>query len=146
MARGRPLGLPVYATLIDVGCLALLSYFTRREGIALRDLISFDRRRWRRDVLLGFGLIPISLAIIVTGISISSYIVFGTTEAPTLLQPLPLLPTLYGVLIFPLVWGFTEEMTYNGYLAPRTQFSPAARPWPLRSSHSLRRFNTHCNR
>jgi uncharacterized protein len=66
-------------------CVALVVHPTRRH-----------RRRWRRDVLLGFGLIPISLAIIVTGISISSYIVFGTTEAPTLLQPLPLLPTPYG--------------------------------------------------
>ena len=113
--------LPVYATLIDVGCLALLWRVTRHEGIALHDLISFDRGRWRRDVLLGFLLIPISLAIILAGISISSYIVYGTTEAPALLQPLPLLPALYGVLIFPLVWGFTEQMTYNGYLAPRIQ-------------------------
>jgi hypothetical protein len=113
--------LPVYATLIDVGCLALLCRVTRYERIALHDLISFDRERWRRDVVLGFGLIPISLAIILSGISISSYIVYGTTEAPALLQPLPLLPALYGVLIFPLVWGFTEQMTYNGYLAPRMQ-------------------------
>jgi uncharacterized protein len=112
---------PVYATLIDAGCLALLWWFTRSEGIALRDLIGFERGRWRRDVLLGVGLIPISLAFIVAGISISSYIVFGTTQAPTLFQPLPLIPALYGVLIFPLVWGFTEEMTYNGYLAPRLQ-------------------------
>lgn len=112
---------PVYATLIDAGCLVLLWWFTRSEGIALRDLIGFDRRRWRRDVLLGFGLIPISLAFIYAGISISSFVVFGTTQAPTLFQPIPLRPAIYAVLVFPLVWGFTEEMTYNGYLAPRIQ-------------------------
>ena len=25
------------------------------------------------------------------------------------------------VIVFPLLWGFTEQMTYNGYLAPRIQ-------------------------
>lgn len=25
------------------------------------------------------------------------------------------------MLVFPLIWGFTEQMTYNGYLAPRIQ-------------------------
>jgi membrane protease YdiL (CAAX protease family) len=28
---------------------------------------------------------------------------------------------LYGVLVFPLIWGLTEQMTYNGYLVPRFQ-------------------------
>src|SRR5690606_14131799 len=33
---------PVYATLIDAGCLFLLWRLTRREGIRLVDLIGFD--------------------------------------------------------------------------------------------------------
>src|SRR5918911_395004 len=28
---------------------------------------------------------------------------------------------LYGVLVFPFIWGLTEQMTYNGYLLPRFQ-------------------------
>jgi hypothetical protein len=28
---------------------------------------------------------------------------------------------LYGVLVFPFIWGPTEQMTYNGYLLPRFQ-------------------------
>ena len=28
---------------------------------------------------------------------------------------------LYGVLVFPFIWGLTEQMTYNGYLAPGFQ-------------------------
>src|SRR5690606_8025606 len=44
--------LPVYGTLIDVGCLGLLWWLTRREGIALVDLIGFGRGRLWRDVLL----------------------------------------------------------------------------------------------
>ena len=37
--------LPVYGTLIDAGCLALLWQFTRREGIRLFDLIGLERMR-----------------------------------------------------------------------------------------------------
>jgi len=45
--------LPVYGTLIDAGCLALLWRLTRREGLRLFDLIGFDRTRLGADVLLG---------------------------------------------------------------------------------------------
>src|SRR5262245_60814342 len=44
--------LPVYAVLIDAGYLTLLWVLTRREDIALRDLIRFDGTRWPRDMLL----------------------------------------------------------------------------------------------
>jgi hypothetical protein len=53
--------LPVYGTLIDAGCLALLWRLTRREGIRLFDLVGFERTRLVRDSLLGFALIPVSL-------------------------------------------------------------------------------------
>jgi hypothetical protein len=36
---------PVYGTLIDAGCLALLWRLTRREGIRLFDLVGFSRLR-----------------------------------------------------------------------------------------------------
>ena len=56
--------LPVYGTLIDAGCLALLWRLTRREGIRLFDLVGFERTRLVRDTLLGFALIPASLVFI----------------------------------------------------------------------------------
>jgi uncharacterized protein len=28
---------------------------------------------------------------------------------------------LYGLLVWPFIWGLTEQMTYNGYLIPRFQ-------------------------
>ena len=44
--------MPVYGTLIDAGCLALLWGLTRREGIRLFDLVGFEQTRhlhsWRR--------------------------------------------------------------------------------------------------
>jgi membrane protease YdiL (CAAX protease family) len=35
--------------------------------------------------------------------------------------PLPLWAAVYGVLVWPFIWGLTEQMTYNGYLLPRFQ-------------------------
>jgi hypothetical protein len=111
--------LPVYGTLIDAGCLAVLWRLTRREGIGLFDLVGFDRSRLGRDLLLGLALIPISLALILGGVSLTGWLVFGTLSPPYAFGPLPLWAALYGVIVFPFLWGLTEQMTYNGYLVPR---------------------------
>src|ERR1035441_4303578 len=42
----------VYGTLVDIGCLLGLKYFTRREGIRLRDLLGPVRMRSGRDLWL----------------------------------------------------------------------------------------------
>ena len=113
--------LPVYGTLIDAGCLMLLWRLTRREGIRLVDLLGFERSRLGRDVLLGVALIPLSLVFIFAGTSATGWLLYGTLSPPYLTGRLPLLPTLYGVLVWPFIWGLTEQMTYNGYLVPRFQ-------------------------
>jgi hypothetical protein len=111
--------LPVYGTLIDAGCLGLLWWLTRREGMRLADLIGFDRRRLGRDFLLGLALIAPSLLVILFGNFAASLLVYGSADMPRVFAPLPLPATLYAVLVFPLVWGIVEQSTYNGYLAPR---------------------------
>jgi hypothetical protein len=113
--------LPVYGTLIDAGCLYALCRLARREGIRLIDLTGFDRKRLSRDVLLGLALIPPSLLLILAGNYGSSLVAFGSLDAPDVFAPLPLPAALYAVLIFPLVWGITEQTTYNGYVLPRLQ-------------------------
>lgn len=113
--------LPVYGTLIDAGCLCLLWWLTRREGITLANLIGFDRGRLSCDVLLGLALIPACLIFIFGGIAISSFLIHGGIGLPQFGEPLPLAPALYALLIWPLIWGLTEQMTYNGYLLPRFQ-------------------------
>jgi uncharacterized protein len=112
---------PVYGTMIDAGCLALLWRLTRREGIGMFDLVGFQRTRLGRDVALGLALIPVSLAFILGGVYATSWLVYGTLSQPYLFGPLPLPAALYGVLVFPFIWGLTEQMTYNGYLVPRLQ-------------------------
>ncbi|HEY7167025.1 MAG TPA: CPBP family glutamic-type intramembrane protease [Candidatus Binatia bacterium] len=113
--------LPVYGTLIDAGCLALLWRLTRREGIGLFDVVGFERARLVHDVLLGFALIPVSLVFILGGIYAAGWIVYETLTPPYLFGRLPLPAALYGVLVWPFIWGLTEQMTYNGYLVPRFQ-------------------------
>jgi hypothetical protein len=113
--------LPVYGTLIDAGCLALLWRLTRREGIGLFDLVRFERARLVPDVLLGLVLIPVSLVFIFAGTSAAGWLLYGTLAPPYLFGSLPLPAALYGVLVWPFIWGLTEQMTYNGYLVPRFQ-------------------------
>jgi hypothetical protein len=113
--------LPVYGTLIDAGCLALLWRLTRREGIRLFDLAGFERTRLGRDALLGFALVPVSLVFIFGGTSAAGWIVYGAITQPVFLGGLPLPAALYGVLVWPFIWGLTEQMTYNGYLIARFQ-------------------------
>ncbi len=111
----------MYGTLIDAGCLALLWRLTRREGIRLFDLVGFERTRLVRDALLGFALIPASLACILGGVYGAGWLLYGTLKPPFLFGRLPLPAAFYGVLVFPFLWGLTEQMTYNGYLLPRYQ-------------------------
>lgn len=112
---------PVYGTAIDAGCLALLWRFTQAERIRLIDLVGFDRARCLRDLLFGLLLIPPSLVFILGGNIGASLLVYGIAQPAFLFSPLPLPAALYAALVFPLVWGFTEQMTYNGYGAPRLQ-------------------------
>jgi uncharacterized protein len=93
--------LPVYGTLIDAGCLALLWRLTRREGIGLFALVGFERARLARDTLLGFALIPVSLVFILGGTYAAGWVVYGTLSPPYLLGGLPLPAVLYGVLVWP---------------------------------------------
>jgi membrane protease YdiL (CAAX protease family) len=113
--------LPVYGTLIDAGCLVFLWRLTRREGIRLFDLVGFDRSHVGRDILLGFALIPVSLVFILGGTYGAGWLLYGAPSQPYFFGALPLPAAIYGVLVFPFLWGLTEQMTYNGYLLPRFQ-------------------------
>jgi uncharacterized protein len=119
--RDAAMWFPLYATLIDAGCLGLLWVLMRREGGRLTHLIAFDRAQLGRDVLLGLILIAPSLIFILGGVALASLVVYGTAAAPMTFDNLPLPAALYALVVFPLLWAFTEQMTYNGYLASRIQ-------------------------
>ena len=75
--------------------------------------------------------------------STAGWLVYGTLTPPYLYGPLSLPAALYGVLVWPFIWGMTEQMTYNGYLVSRFQVlcrstslavAPVAFVWSLQHS------------
>ena len=47
---------PVYRTLVDLDCLGLMFWLTKREGIGLRDLIGLDKSKLKTEIPLGLGM------------------------------------------------------------------------------------------
>lgn len=124
----------VTGTLVDAGCLALMLRFCRREGIRLIDLIGLQKRKLRRDILIGIGLLVVLFPVVMIGGGmLSGLIVYGSLQPPQtaalLTRPLPLWAALYSRTIWWLIWSVTEEMTYNGYALPRLQALLGGRTW-----------------
>jgi membrane protease YdiL (CAAX protease family) len=113
--------LPVYGTLIDAGCLALLWRFTRPEGIRLVDLVGFVRKRFVRDALLGLALIPVGLVFIYGGTSAAGWLLYGALSPPYFFVHLCHCRPRCTACWCGRSSGLTEQMTYNGYLVPRFQ-------------------------
>ena len=112
---------PVYGTLIDIGCLVLLAWLTRKEGIRLYDLINFQRQLLGRDLLLGMGVGVLILILSTVGFIIFGPLIYGATPAPTPFSPLPLWGVLYALLVWPIIWAIAEELTYQGYALTRLE-------------------------
>lgn len=113
----------VYGTLVDLGCLALLWKFTRKEGIRMRDLIGPIRWRYGQDFLLAIGILVVMFPLFVFGAWISTWLLGPYQPFPGLTDGriLPLWATIYSFTLFWMIWSPTEELTYTGYALPRLQ-------------------------
>lgn len=123
----------VYGTLVDIGCLIGLRYFTRLEGIRLRDLIGPIRLRHGRDVLLGLGYFLLVFPFFVVGGILAHKLLYGAASSDAgsyLGQPhyIPMWALVYGLSIWWLIWSPTEEATYQAYVMPRLQ-ALSGRTW-----------------
>ena len=114
----------VYGTLVDIGCLLGLRYFTQREGIRIRDLVGPIRLRHGRDVLVGLGYFALILPVFVVGGYFAQRFFYGTSgqnpgayvfEA----HAFPVWATIYALSIWWMIWSPTEEITYQAYALPR---------------------------
>lgn len=111
----------VYGTLIDIGCMLALTYWIRREGGRLSSLVGMHPTRLRRDILVGFAYTAGILPIAILGGFLGTILIYGPASGPVPIGPLPLLGALYSFLVWPIVWAFTEEVTYLGYVLPRLE-------------------------
>jgi membrane protease YdiL (CAAX protease family) len=119
----------VYGTLIDAGTIAVLVWLARKEGIRLIDLGSYARKRWLRDVGIGFALfVPIFiLAMMAPGLGAGALLYGGA--APDATPGLPLLALIYALVIWPVPWAFAEDNLYFGFCLPRLE-ALTGKKWP----------------
>ena len=116
----------VYGTLVDIGCLIGLCYFTRREGIRLRDLIGPIRMRRAHDLLLGLGYYLLVFPFFLGANYVARILLYGSNV--TMLNsylvrshPLPVWAMVYSLMLWWMIWSPTEETTYQAYALPRLQ-------------------------
>lgn len=112
----------VYSTIIDIGCLGLLLWLTKREGIGLLDLIGFQWKFVWRDIFIAVGfIIVIGVLAFASAEFVVGPMVYGEDSPPLPMGPLPLWAALYALLVWPVVWAIAEDMTYLGYALPRLE-------------------------
>ena len=115
----------VYGTLVDISCLIGLKYFTRREGIRLRDLIGPIRMRRGHDVFLGLGFYLLIFPFFLGGCYVARLLFRSNGQDPAayLIQGhvLPIWAIVYSLSVWWMIWSPTEETTYQAYALPRLQ-------------------------
>jgi membrane protease YdiL (CAAX protease family) len=116
----------VFSALIGLGFVPLY-FLARREGIGILDLINFSRKGWPRDVLIGLGLFVPFLMLGMGGIM--TIVVVFRYDLPTGVENLPLWATLFIIVIWPVIWGVSEDVTYLGYSLPRVEALAGGRKW-----------------
>jgi hypothetical protein len=117
---------PLYANLGDLGCLLGMKYFTRKEGLRIRDLIGPIRMRHGRDLFLGLGFLALSYPCFLLGGHLAGILLYGSMAKVPMefllhRHALPLWATVYSLTVWWIIQSATEEMTYNGYVLPRLQ-------------------------
>jgi membrane protease YdiL (CAAX protease family) len=111
----------VYGTLIDMACLLALTSCMRREGGCLSGLIGMQPARLRRDIFMGLAYAAGILPLAILGGFLGTAFVYGSSPGPIPIGPLPPAGVLYSLLVWPVVWAITEEVTYLGYVLPRLE-------------------------
>ena len=110
----------VYASLIDLACLLSIGFFLHREGLRLSSLFDFDRTLFWKDLRFAFLLLILFLLLGFGGGTVAGILIYGGPP-PAPMGGLPLWGTLFSLLVFPVLWGITEQLTYQGYALPRLQ-------------------------
>jgi uncharacterized protein len=110
----------VYGSLIDIACLISIAFLLRGEGLKVPALIDFNRDFFWKDIRMAFVLVLVFLIVGFIGGTLTGILIYGGPP-PATMGGLPLWGILYSLIIWPALWGFTEQLTYQGYVLPRLQ-------------------------
>jgi membrane protease YdiL (CAAX protease family) len=116
----------VFGALVAL-CLIPLFYLVRREGISTVDLGNYRRKGWQRDVLIGLGLFVPFLLFGMGGIL--TIVALFQYDLPAGVEQLPSWATLFIIIVWPIIWGVSEDNTYLGYSLPRIEALTGGRKW-----------------
>ncbi len=109
----------VYGTLIDIGCLILIANLIKIENLTLLDLVNIKAQSVVKTLVTSIGYILLFLPMSIAGMSISSLILFSTPIPQQTMGGLPMWGAVYSVTLWPILWAFSEQITYQGYALPR---------------------------
>lgn len=110
----------VYGSLVDLACLLTIGFFLRPEGLRLSALFDFNRALLWKDLRFAFLLLILFLVLGFGGGTVAGMLIYGAPP-PAPMGGLPLWGALFSLLVFPVLWGITEQLTYQGYALPRLQ-------------------------
>jgi hypothetical protein len=116
----------VYGTVADLGCLALMAFWLKREGGGLSDLIGRIRRF--RDLVAGLGFFFLVMPLFLGAALLAALTVYGSlvpAMPPHVLaeRVLPAWAVIYSLSVWWLVWSPCEEMTYQSFAFARLSAS-----------------------
>lgn len=85
----------------------------RREGQRLSTLIDFNRKLFWKDLSVALPLLILFLMLGFGGGTLAGLLIYGGAP-PAPMGGIPLWGTLFSILIWPLVWGITEQFDLSG--------------------------------
>lgn len=73
----------VYGTAVDIGCLLVIGWLLKREGLRIADLVGFQKKQLPWDILKGIGILAIVFPVVmVAGGIIASLLAYGSLQPP----------------------------------------------------------------
>lgn len=113
-------------TMGDIGCLIGMRYFTRREGIRLRDFLGPIRMRRGRDLILGLGYFLLIAPFFAFAPLLAQRLLYGSSgvnPANYLVHAhaLPMWAMAYSITLWWFISSPTEEATYQAFVLPRLE-------------------------
>jgi membrane protease YdiL (CAAX protease family) len=114
---------PAYGLFANFLCFIILKKSLRSENIKILSIINFQPLKVKKDILLSFALIFLSIIIAVSSSFVFGYLMYGRYpfDIMPLFSDIPIVVVIILTVIFPIINSVLEEITYNGYIFPRLE-------------------------